>query len=94
MPAIMEKRIVFEPGDILHIGITCGNPDCGEEIFYPADRQLPEMRGCPYCRADWTAPNCEPHRLRREHFVAIIRELSTATSPPWIFKLTFPGDPA
>lgn len=92
MAVEMEKRIVFEPGDILHIGIVCGNPECGEELFYPAHRSLPDIRGCPYCRADWTLSDFEADKLRRDHFTAIIRELASRSDPPWRIKLTFSAD--
>ena len=49
MPVIMEKRIIFEPRDILKVRLQCGI--CGGEFTFPSHVQ--SLITCPVCGKDF-----------------------------------------
>ena len=107
MPVIMEKRIVFEPRDVVKIRIQCGL--CGGEFSPPTVRALAE--DCPLCGKSWKfdLPSHHQHRdgydeeLRR--LVNLIGEINYFSGKgdygkrraegkvPWRILLELPGDP-
>ena len=106
MAVEMEKRIVFEPRDILKIRLECGL--CGCE-FSPSMITDEKATRCPACKKVWTDKEhkleIEPkdyanEMMELEEFLKRLNYFSEGNYPnrvkeervPWRITLELPGD--
>ena len=101
MPVIMEKRIIFEPGDILKITVHCSL--CRRDFSIVAV-ESDSLRKCPLCGRDWvTVDSSEEVQLDRERTLRLIEGLARFRSTsyqerrvrdniPWTIRLELPAD--
>ena len=109
MAVVMEKRIVFEPRDILKVRIQCGL--CGGEFSPPSNNALSIPTGkCPLCGAEWGQLPKEYHAANgyveeQRRLINLLGELNGFSTRsdygrrraegkvPWKILLELPGDP-
>ena len=108
MAVEMEKRIVFEPRDILKVRIQCGL--CGGEFSPPSNNALSIPTGkCPLCGEEWgnlpkeyhAADEYAAEQLRLLNLLDGLRHFSARSDygrrraegkVPWRILLELPGD--
>lgn len=105
MAVVMEKRIVFEPRDILKVRLVCGI--CGGEFSPPTLRALTDS--CPLCGKSWERDLSTSHQARDGYDKEVLRLLHLIDNlnsfsagdygnrraegkVPWKILLDLPGD--
>ena len=104
MPVVMEKRIVFEPRDILKARLQCGI--CGGEFTFPSHVQ--SLVTCPVCGKDFkdlpadhiSRDGYRDETRRLEQLISLLDYFSQGDygrrrpdeKVPWKILLDLPGD--
>ena len=102
MAVEMEKRIVFELGDILKVSVQCNQ--CQKEVSYPMGSTLPSMDNCPLCGKPWAeAPESvyQEDKLRTIDLMNALERFrsreyqtrATENRTRWRIKLELPAAP-
>ncbi len=84
---VKETRFLFEPGDVLHIRVTCAK--CGSVFLYPVAPGFQVPSRCPSCNEWWT----ENHAIPQNESSVAINQLITLLQAALYFKNTM-QDPA